>query len=141
MDTAANTPADPSPSVTSGRVAARRERGFARWREGKLSEATTELEAALAEAREPPYELPLGERLQLAMQLADLHLGADATERARELLAEEANFAEELFQMIQLTGTPDQKRATHGAYIQIRDRAAQVALLGHEAPRFRSRSG
>src|SRR5207237_4757590 len=45
-----------------------------------------------------------------------------------------AEFAEKIFQAVQLSGTQVQKRAAAGGRVQIRDRARQIALLGTIAP-------
>lgn len=102
--------------------------------EDKLTEAARELEAALQEARENPYKLEFRTHIGLALALAQLYLENEDVERARELLNERAAFAEKIFQIMQVTGTQEQKREAAGGRIQIRDRARQVALLGTEAP-------
>jgi thiol-disulfide isomerase/thioredoxin len=101
---------------------------------GKLNEAIAELEQALAEARATPYEIEFQIRIQLAMTLADLYQSVDRIQSAREMLAEESTFAEKISQIIQATGTPSQKRMATSGYLQVRDRATQMALTGREAP-------
>ena len=50
------------------------------------------------------------------------------------MLSEEADFAEKIVQIIQATGTNEQKRAAAGGRVQVRDRARQIALIGGTAP-------
>lgn len=99
-----------------------------------LQEAASELEAALAEARENPYKVEFRTHVELGLTLAEIYLEGDRVEQARRMLDERAAFAEKIFQIIQATGSTDQKREASGGRIQIRDRARQVALLGAEAP-------
>lgn len=101
---------------------------------GMLAEAAAELEAALAQARETPYEIEFQTRIRLGMTLTDIYLARDQIEAARTLLAEEAAFADKISQIMAATGTPIQKRAAASGSLQVRDRAAQVALLGQMAP-------
>lgn len=102
--------------------------------EGKQSAAANELEAALAMVRENPYKVEFRTHVELGLTLGDIYLEGDEVERARAVLNERAGFAENIFQIMQATGTTDQKREAAGGRIQIRDRARQVALLGTEAP-------
>lgn len=101
---------------------------------GKLGEAATELEMALAAARATPYEIEFQTRIRLGMMLSDLYLSLDRIQDTRTLLADEAAFAERISQIMQATGTLNQKRAATSGYLQIRDRATQVALIGEPAP-------
>lgn len=123
-----------APPKPLGPLAARLARGMELWRDGHPAEAKDELAATLADARTPPYELDFQQRIQLAMQLGDLHLSAGEVEQAREMLQQEADYAEELLQIVQMTGAPEQKRMIQGGFIQIRDRALQVARIGAVAP-------
>jgi thiol-disulfide isomerase/thioredoxin len=118
------------------RVSARLDHAFELLDEGREGAAATELEAALAEARAMPGEVEFQTRLQLAMTLADAYQAAGDLEKAREMLAEERDFAEENFQTAKATGTLAQKRFAASALVQIRDRATQVSLIGKEAPEF-----
>jgi thiol-disulfide isomerase/thioredoxin len=102
--------------------------------EDKPEDAATELEKALAEARENPYKVEFRTHIELGLTLGEIYLGADDIERARAVLDERAAFAEKIFQIMQVSGTTDQKREASGGRIQIRDRARQVSLLGTEAP-------
>ena len=101
---------------------------------GKRAEAVTELETALLEARNTPYEIEFQTRIQLIMTLADIYCEFGDFAKARDMLTEEAAFAEKISQIIQLTGTQTQKRAATSGYLQVRDRATQMELIGEEAP-------
>jgi thiol-disulfide isomerase/thioredoxin len=96
--------------------------------------AVNELERALAIARSTPYEVEFRTRVELVLALADAHLAFDEMEKARRMIDEEAAFVEKIFQIMQATGTPEQKRAAAGGRVQVRDRARQLALIGGEAP-------
>lgn len=101
---------------------------------GKSDQATAELVKALAEARETPYEIEFQTRIQLAMTLADVYQATGENQKASEMLAQELAFAEKVTQIMQVTGTPSQKRDATSGTLQVRDRASQVALIGKEAP-------
>jgi len=101
---------------------------------GKPNEAIIELEAALAEVRQTPYEIEFQSRIQLAMTLADAYYSVDQIPKASQMLNEESAFAEKISQIMQVTGTPSQKRAATSGYLQVRDRATQISLLGSPAP-------
>jgi thiol-disulfide isomerase/thioredoxin len=103
-------------------------------RAGKLSEAATELERALATARATPYEIEFQTRIRLGMTLSDVYLSLDQIQDARDMLAVEVAFAEKISAIMQATGTPPQKRAAASGYLQIRDRATQLELIGQMAP-------
>lgn len=102
--------------------------------EGKLDEAIDELARALAQARETPYEIEFQTRIQVAMSLADLYQSTGNVPKAQAMLAEELAFAEKVSQIIQATGTPSQKRDATGGFLQVRDRATQMSLIGKPAP-------
>ncbi len=116
------------------RVAAFMSRAFELRQSGNLNEATAQLELALAEARATPYEIEFQTRIQLAMSLADVYQSIGQIQKARGMLVEESAFAEKISQVMQATGTPPQKRAAAGGYLQVRDRSTQMSLLGQEAP-------
>jgi thiol-disulfide isomerase/thioredoxin len=101
---------------------------------GKLREAATELERALAAARATPYEIEFQTRIRLGMTLSDVYLSLDQIQDARDLLADEVAFAEKISEIMRATGTPAQKRAATAGYLQVRDRATQLALIGQMAP-------
>ncbi len=104
---------------------------------GQLAEAqetVAELKNALAEMRAAPYEAPFQRRVDLALRLAELYVNAGEKEKARAMLAEETVFAEKIFQAVELTGTPRQKRAAAHGRMQLVDRERQVSLLDGEAP-------
>src|SRR5258708_30880314 len=103
-------------------------------RTGNLVAAAAELEKALATARATPYEIEFQTRIRLGMMLSDVYLALDQNQAARDMLAAEVAFAERISQIMQATGTPSQKRAAMSGYLQIRDRATQIALIGQTAP-------
>lgn len=103
-------------------------------RVGKLSEAATELERAMATARVTPYEIEFQTRIRLGMTLSDVYLSLDQIQKARALLADEVAFAHKISEIMQATGTPEQRRAATSGYLQVRDRGAQMALIGQTAP-------
>jgi thiol-disulfide isomerase/thioredoxin len=102
--------------------------------EGDLARAIAELEAAHEQAQATPYEIEFQTRIQLATELSEAYLDAGEAGKARDLLDGEAAFVEQIFQIVQATGTIEQRRAAASGRVQIRDRARQVALLGTEAP-------
>jgi thiol-disulfide isomerase/thioredoxin len=116
------------------RVAAHLSEAFDLRRRGDLQSATARLETALAEARSTPYEIEFRTRVEVAITLAEIYLAVEEREKAREMLREEAAFAERIFQIVQSAGTPEQKRAAAGGRVQLRDRARQVEILGAVAP-------
>jgi thiol-disulfide isomerase/thioredoxin len=103
-------------------------------RTGNLVDAADALEKALATARATPYEIEFQTRIRLGMTLSDVYLALGKNQDAREMLAAEVAFAERVSQIMQASGTPPQKRAATSGYLQIRDRATQIALIGQEAP-------
>lgn len=116
------------------RVAAHLSDAFELRRQGLNQLARERLEAALAEARSTPYEIEFRTRVDVATTLAEIYLAADQLAEARSMLREEADFAERIFQIVQMSGSPDQKRAAAGGRVQLRDRARQVEILGSLAP-------
>jgi thiol-disulfide isomerase/thioredoxin len=130
---AADVTADASPQ---SRVAAHlaRSRELQRGGSGDIRAALLELEEARADARATPYEIEFQTRVELALALGALYVQTDELEKARRLLDEEAAFTEKIFQIMQATGTPEQKRAAAGGRVQVRDRARQVSLVGAPAP-------
>jgi thiol-disulfide isomerase/thioredoxin len=129
------TSVDTAVEKPQGRVASRLARAYELQRKGGDSgAATSEMEAALVEARATPYEIEFRTRVELALALAEAYLAADELEKARRMIDEEAVFVEKIFQIMQATGTPEQKRAAAGGRIQVRDRARQLAIIGMTAP-------
>jgi thiol-disulfide isomerase/thioredoxin len=100
----------------------------------KFDEAATELEKSVQAARSTPYDIEFQTRIRLGLTLADVYLSLNRIDDARLFLAEEVAFAERISQMMQATGTPNQKRSAMSGYLQIRDRAAQLTLLGKPGP-------
>jgi len=68
------------------------------------------------------------------MMLSDVYLSLNRVDDAHAFLAEEVAFAERISQIMQATGTLNQKRSAMSGYLQIRDRAAQINLLGKPGP-------
>ena len=101
---------------------------------GQLEEAATELEKCVQAARATPYEIEFLTRIRLGMTLADVYLALNRIDDARSFLAQETEFAERISQIMQATGTMNQKRSAMSGYLQIRDRGCQIQLLGEIAP-------
>src|SRR3954462_13100892 len=93
-----------------------------------------ELEAAYAQMQATPYKIEFKTRIEITIELAETYLSTGELEKARHVLERESAFAEKIFQLMQASGTPFQKRESAAGRMQIRDRASQVALLGREAP-------
>lgn len=102
--------------------------------DGRIDLAVAALEAALRELRAEPLGAPFLVRVQLGLVLADTLLDAGDRERARQVLLDESGYAERIFHLMRLSGNPEQRRAASTGRLQIRDRAAQVELLGQDAP-------
>jgi len=134
MDTLTESSAGTMTGGLQERVSDRLRRARALLAEDDSEAAAGELEAALGEARENPYKVEFRTHVELGLALAEIYLESDDVENARRVLDERAGFAEKIFQIMQATGTTEQKREASGGRIQIRDRARQVALLGAEAP-------
>jgi thiol-disulfide isomerase/thioredoxin len=134
MNTVVESAAEGAAGGLQARVTDSLQRARALLSEDKLEAAAGELETALASARENPYQVEFRTHIELALALAEIYLEGERVEKARAVLNERAEFAEKIFQIMQATGTTDQKREAAGGRIQIRDRARQVALLGTEAP-------
>lgn len=117
-------------------VSATIDRAFELLSLGQREEAAAELERGLQTARATPYEIEFVTRIRLGMTLADVYLSLNRIEDARAFLAEEVEFAERISQVMQATGTLNQKRSAMSGYLQIRDRASQIGLLGQVAPEF-----
>jgi thiol-disulfide isomerase/thioredoxin len=101
---------------------------------GDVDGATSELERALEEARQTPYEIKLQTRVRLTTMLTGSYLAIGKTRQAREMLAEESVYAEKIFELIQATGSVAEKRMANADRIQIRDLAIQLSLMGQPAP-------
>ena len=102
--------------------------------QGNLEAAAAELEQSAQAARATPYEIEFLTRIRLGMMLADVYLALNRLDDARSFLSEETAFAERISQIMQSTGTLNQKRQAMSGYLQIRDRTAQIGLLGNLAP-------
>lgn len=100
---------------------------------GELQAAAQTLEQGVQAARATPYEIEFATRIRLGMTLADIYLALNRAADAAAFLSEEAAFADKITQIMQATGTPHQKRSAMSGYLQIRDRGAQIGLLGKPA--------
>jgi thiol-disulfide isomerase/thioredoxin len=118
------------------RVAAHLARAYELQRDGVggARSAVMEMERALKLARASAYEIEFRTRVELALALAEAYVAAGQMEEARRMIDEEAAFTEKIFQIMQATGTVEQKRAAAGGRVQVRDRARQLALIGRVAP-------
>ncbi|MDX6559669.1 MAG: hypothetical protein QOF72_2718 [Blastocatellia bacterium] len=125
---------DPIATSPQAAVAAKLDRAAELQREGKLSEAATELERAMEIARATPYQIEFQTRIRLGITLSDAYAALNQMQQARALLTDEVDFAEKISQIMQATGTPLQKRMATSGYLQIRDRATQMKLIGQLAP-------
>jgi thiol-disulfide isomerase/thioredoxin len=103
-------------------------------RQGRLDLATSALETGFAQLRDDPFGVPFLARVQLGLALADAYLDAGDRPRARQLLLDESGYAERIFHLTRLSGSPEQQRAASAGRLQVRDRAVQVELLGNDAP-------
>lgn len=125
---------DTATATPQQRVAAALDRASELQYHGKLDEAASELERGLSTARETPYEIEFLSRIRLGMTLADLYVALDRLADAAVVAGEEAAFAEKINQLMQATGKPDQKRTAMSGFLQTRDRATQLKLIGQTAP-------
>jgi thiol-disulfide isomerase/thioredoxin len=101
---------------------------------GNLDAAASELAGAMSIARAAPYEIEFMTRIRLGMTLSDVYLSLNRIADARQVLADEVAFAERISQIMQASGTPSQKRTATSGFLQLRDRATQVTLIGQTAP-------
>jgi thiol-disulfide isomerase/thioredoxin len=116
------------------RLSSRLERAIELRSAGDTNGATTELEEALEEARQTPYEVKFQTRARLANMLTGAYLAASRIEHARAMLATESDYAEKIFSLIAATGSVAEKRMANADRVQIRDLAVQVNLIGQPAP-------
>jgi len=113
----------PIAATSQAAVAAGLDRAAELQHAGELSEAATELERAMTTARATPYEIEFQTRIRLGIAMADAYALLDRIPDARALLKDEVAFAEKISQIMQATGTPQQKRMATSGFLQIRDRA------------------
>lgn len=123
----------PAPALPAEVLAALRQADLAR-RDGRIDLAVAALDGALAGLRERPLAAPFDARVLLALTLADTLLAAGRRDRARQLLLDESGYAERIYHLTRISGTPEQRRAAATGRLQVRDRALQLELLGEEAP-------
>ena len=110
------------------------ERAFELQDEGKMDAAIAELENALAEARQTEGALSFQDRITVALMLSDFYMEAAKLEKARELLAAEVSYADEVYRAVKPTGTLMEKREVLDGLTVIRDQHTQISLIGHPAP-------
>lgn len=101
---------------------------------GRIEDAATALEKCVDAARATRYDIEFQTHVQLGMTMTDTYLWLDRIDDARNFLKEETAFAERISQIMQATGTLNQKRMATSGYLQIRDRYTQACLLGEVAP-------
>jgi thiol-disulfide isomerase/thioredoxin len=116
------------------RLMSRLERAIELRGAGDADAAMNEMERALAEARQTPYEIKFQTRVRLTTMLTGSYLAAGKIQQAREMLAEESDYAEKIFELIQATGSVAEKRMANADRVQIRDLAIQLSLTGQPAP-------
>ena len=134
METVGEITVDDAKLEPQERLLSRLERAVEMRREGALEKATAELELALEEARQTPYEIRFQTRVRLATMLTGSYLAANRLEPARRMLAEESEYAEKIFELIQATGSVEERRMANADRVQISDLAVQVNLIGKAAP-------
>jgi thiol-disulfide isomerase/thioredoxin len=101
---------------------------------GRIEDAAIELEKCVEAARATRYDIEFQTHVQLGMTMTDVYLLLERIDDARNFLKEETAFAERISQIMQATGTLNQKRMATSGYLQIRDRYTQACLLGEVAP-------
>jgi thiol-disulfide isomerase/thioredoxin len=121
-------------STPQERLASRIERAIELRAQGEAGAATVEFEQALVEARLTPYEIKFQTRVRLANMLTGAYLSAGRMEEAREMLAQESDYAEKICALIQATGSVAEKRMANADRQQVRDLRTQVNLIGQAAP-------
>jgi thiol-disulfide isomerase/thioredoxin len=97
-------------------------------------QAIDELEAALGLARSSPYDVPYDTWTRLVVESVDALIARNSLERARVIMDRDAAFIKQINDIMQATGTPDQKRQAAGGWIKVRDRQRQLGLIGLPAP-------
>lgn len=126
---------DESTEITpQERLDASLERALALRSAGDAAGALVELEQALEDARLSPYKVKFQTRVRLATMLTGAYLSAGEVQRAREMLDVEAFYAEQVFALIQATGSAAEKRMANADRMQIHDLSTQVNLVRQPAP-------
>lgn len=134
METVQEVAIESAESEPQERLMLRLERAVELRGAGDVDGATDELERALEEARLTPYKVKFQTRVRLATMLTGSYLAAGKLQQAREMLAEETVYAEKIFELIQATGSVQEKRMANADRVQIRDLAIQLSLTGQPAP-------
>lgn len=102
--------------------------------EQQLDRAVAGLQRSLEDARATPYEIEFETRVRLGLELADVLMERGELPAARQVLGDELAFAGGIVEWIGRIGDADQQRTARQGYSQLRDRAAQAALIGQPAP-------
>lgn len=126
VETAGSTPQE--------RLTASLERAIGLRSAGDVDEATREMERALDDARQTPYEIKFQTRVRLATMLTGAYLATGKIRQAREMLKVESGYAERIFELIQATGSVAEKRMANADRVQVLDLAVQLNLIGQSAP-------
>lgn len=134
METVREALVEPTETTPQERLNSSLERAIALRSAGDVNGATGELERALEEARQTPYEVKFQTRVRLATMLTGAYLAAGKLQQAREMLFEESDYAEKIFALIQATGSVAEKRMANADRVQIRDLVVQLNLVGQPAP-------
>jgi thiol-disulfide isomerase/thioredoxin len=103
-------------------------------REGRLAEAISAVETSLTEARATPLGIPFRDRVLLGLTIADLHVMSERPDRALSVLEIELVYSQQIFELIEQTGSPEQVRLALTGCSQLRDKVAQLHLLGNAPP-------
>jgi thiol-disulfide isomerase/thioredoxin len=101
---------------------------------GRLDVAAADLASTLEQVRADPLGVPFLGRVQLGLATADAYVDLGDRARARQILLDESGYAERIFHLTRLSGTPEQVRAASAGRLQVRDRAIQVGRLEQPAP-------
>jgi thiol-disulfide isomerase/thioredoxin len=101
---------------------------------GQSDTARAELQSAIEIARSSPYDVSYEVWTRLLVDLVDVLVASNEIERARATMAQDAPFIGKINEIMQATGSPDQKRQAAGGWIKVRDRQTQLGLIGQRAP-------
>ena len=100
----------------------------------QADEAIDTLETALGLARSSPYDVSYETWTRLVVESVDALIARKSTEQARFIMSRDGAFIKQINDIMQATGTPDQKRLAAGGWIKVRDRQTQLELIGLPAP-------
>jgi thiol-disulfide isomerase/thioredoxin len=102
--------------------------------ESRSEQALEQLESALELARSSPYDVPYEAWTRLVVESVDVLVARMELDKARSIMDKDAAFIKRVNDIMQATGTPDQKRQAAGGWIKVRDRQTQLGLIGLPAP-------